>query len=72
MLEQVLPWADQLVKDFRDLFGYQLVATVSWKISYQADGPVAASGTLPARTTTSSADYPVSEARAFLVKGTAR
>ena len=52
--------------------GYQLVATVSWKISYQADGPVAASGTLLARTTTSSADYPVSEARAFLVKGTAR
>lgn len=27
VLEQVLPWADQLVKDFRDLFGYQLVAT---------------------------------------------
>ncbi len=52
--------------------GYQLVATVSWKISYQADGPVAVTGTLPSRTTTSSADYPVSEARAFLVKGTAR
>jgi hypothetical protein len=52
--------------------GYQLVATVSWKISYQADGPVAVTGTLPARTTTSSADYPVSEARAFLVKGAAR
>jgi hypothetical protein len=52
--------------------GYQLVATVSWKISYQADGPVAATGRLPSRTTTSSADYPVSEARAFLVKGTAR
>jgi hypothetical protein len=52
--------------------GYQLVATVSWKISYQADGPVGASGRLPARTTTSSADYPVGEARAFLVKGTAR
>jgi hypothetical protein len=51
--------------------GYQLVATVSWKISYQADGPVAATGTLPTRTTTSSAAYPVSEARAFLT-GTGR
>jgi hypothetical protein len=51
--------------------GYQLVAAVSWQISYRADGPVAASGTLPTRTTTSSAAYPVSEARAFLVQGTA-
>ena len=52
--------------------GYQLVATVSWQISYQAAGPVAASGTLPARTTTSSAVYPVSESRAFLVGGDGR
>jgi hypothetical protein len=51
--------------------GYQLVATVTWQISYRANGPVAASGTLPTRTTTSSAAYPVSEARAFLVGGTA-
>ena len=49
--------------------GYQLVATVSWQISYRAEGPVAASGALPTRTTTSSAAYPVSEARAFLVGG---
>lgn len=49
--------------------GYQLVAAVSWEISYHATGPVAAAGTLPSRTTTSSADYPVSEARAFLVPG---
>ena len=51
--------------------GYQLVAAVSWQISYRAAGPVAASGTLPTRTTSSSAAYPVSEARAFLVHGTA-
>ncbi len=51
--------------------GYQLVATVSWQISYRANGPVAAAGALPTRTTTSSASYPVSEARAFLVGGTA-
>lgn len=49
--------------------GYQLVAAVSWQISYRADGPIAATGTLPTRTTTSSASYPVSEARAFLVAG---
>ena len=49
--------------------GYQLVAAVSWQISYSADGPVAAAGALPTRTTTSSATYPVSEARAFLVQG---
>jgi hypothetical protein len=51
--------------------GYQLVATVRWQISYRAIGPIAASGTLPSRTTTTSAAYPVSEARAFLVEGTA-
>jgi len=51
--------------------GYQLTATVSWQISYSAAGPVAASGTLRARTTTSSDAYAVSEARAFLVQGTA-
>ena len=51
--------------------GYPVVAAVTWEISYHATGSVAASGTLPARTTTSSAAYPVSEARAFLVQGTA-
>jgi len=50
--------------------GYQLVATVRWQINYRANGPIAASGTLPSRTTTTSAAYPVSEARAFLVDGT--
>ena len=49
--------------------GYQLTATVSWQISYQAAGPVAQSGTLPTRTTSSTATYPVSEVRAFLVGG---
>jgi hypothetical protein len=51
--------------------GYQLVATVRWQISYRADGPIAATGALPSRTTTTSDAYPVSEARAFLVDGTA-
>jgi len=51
--------------------GYQLVAAVAWQITYRANGPVAAAGALPTRTTTSSAAYPVSEARAFLVGGTA-
>ncbi|RCG27115.1 DUF2398 family protein [Sphaerisporangium album] len=27
MLERVLPWADQLTRDLRDLFGYTLIAT---------------------------------------------
>jgi hypothetical protein len=49
--------------------GYQLTATVTWEISYRATGPTAATGTLPTRTTTSTAAYPVSEARAFLVQG---
>lgn len=51
--------------------GYQIVATVSWQISYRAAGPIVATGTLPTRTTTTSAAYPVSEARAFLVGGAA-
>lgn len=51
--------------------GYQLTATVSWQISYRAAGPVAASGALPTRTTSSSDAYAVSEARGFLVQGTA-
>ena len=49
--------------------GYEVVASVSWELGYQADGPVAASGTLASRTTTSSRAYQVSEARAFLVGG---
>jgi hypothetical protein len=51
--------------------GYQLIAAVTWQISYRATGPVAAAGTLPTRTTTSFTAYPVSEARAFLVPGAA-
>lgn len=49
--------------------GYHVFARVSWTISFTAIGPVAASGGLPARTTESELDYPVSEARAFLVGG---
>jgi hypothetical protein len=49
--------------------GYQVVAQVSWTISFAASGPVAGSGGLPARTTESDLVYPVSEARAFLMGG---
>lgn len=49
--------------------GYQVSATVGWSISYQASGPVPASGALPARATSTSIVYPVSEARAFLTGG---
>lgn len=49
--------------------GYEVAAVVTWQIRYRASGPVADSGTLPARTTTSTAAYSVSEARAFLVGG---
>jgi hypothetical protein len=49
--------------------GYTLEATISWQLSYQATGPVKASASLPARTTSVSISYPVSEARAFLGGG---
>lgn len=49
--------------------GYGVEALVVWRIRYQASGPIAASGTLPTRTTTTDAVYPVREARAFLVAG---
>ena len=49
--------------------GYSVEALVVWQISYSAAGPIAASGILPARTTETSAAYPVSESRAFLVSG---
>jgi len=49
--------------------GYTVHAVVAWRISYSANGPISGSGTLPTRTTESSASYPVSESRAFLVPG---
>jgi hypothetical protein len=49
--------------------GYSVEALVLWRITYSAAGPIAASGTLPARTTETSTAYPVSESRAFLVSG---
>jgi len=49
--------------------GYSVEALVVWRISFSAAGPVAASGALPVRTTETSASYPVSESRAFLVSG---
>jgi hypothetical protein len=47
--------------------GYEIEASVNWSISYQASGPVPASGMLPARTTSTSMAYPVGESRAFLI-----
>jgi hypothetical protein len=49
--------------------GYPLDALVHWAISFQATGPVSASGSLPSRTTSTGVAYPVSEARAFLLAG---
>lgn len=49
--------------------GYTVTAAVEWGISYTASGPVAAGGSLPSRTTSTSVAYPVSEARGFLVAG---
>jgi hypothetical protein len=49
--------------------GYSVEALVVWRITYTAAGPIAASGTLPARTTETSTAFPVSESRAFLVSG---
>jgi hypothetical protein len=47
--------------------GYSVAALVVWRISYSAAGPVAGAGALPVRTTETSASYPVTESRAFLV-----
>lgn len=52
--------------------GYEVEATVTWTITYQATGPIVASGTLPTRTTSASDTYPVGESRAFLTAGGAR
>jgi len=52
--------------------GYPVEAVVVWRITYGAAGPIAASGTLPARTTETSTPYPVNESRAFLVSGGAQ
>ena len=49
--------------------GYPLEARVHWAISFEATGPVSASGSLPSRTTSTGLAYPVSEARAFLLAG---
>jgi hypothetical protein len=49
--------------------GYPVEALVHWAISFDASGPVTASGSLPSRTTSTGVAYPVSEARAFLVGG---
>jgi hypothetical protein len=49
--------------------GYTVAAELAWGISYDASGPVSESGDLPSRTTGTSLDYPVSEARGFLTAG---
>jgi hypothetical protein len=53
--------------------GYQVGAGVEWTISFQATGPIATSGTLPPRTTSTGIAYPVDEVRSFLTSaGAAR
>ena len=52
--------------------GYAVEALVHWSISFVASGAVSASGSLPARTTSTGISYPVSEARGFLVGGATR
>lgn len=47
--------------------GYQIGAGVEWTISFQAAGPIATSGTLPPRTTSTEIAYPVDEVRSFLI-----
>ncbi len=47
--------------------GYQVEATVVWRISFTAVGPVATTGVLSSRTTSTSRVLPVSEVRGFLV-----
>ncbi len=51
------------------MHGYSIAALVHWRITFEASGPIVASGSLPSRTTTTGRAYPVSEARAFLVGG---
>lgn len=46
--------------------GYTVDATVTWRISYDANGPLTQSGALPARITVAGRSFPVTEARAFL------
>jgi hypothetical protein len=52
--------------------GYEVEGIVVWRISFIATGPIDASGALPPRTTETSAPYPVSEARGFLVSAGSR
>jgi hypothetical protein len=52
--------------------GYEVEAIVVWRISFIATGPIDVSGALPTRTTETSAPYPVSEARGFLVSAGSR
>jgi len=49
--------------------GYLVEAVVVWRVTFTAAGPIDASGGLPTRSTATSAAYPVSEARGFLVPG---
>lgn len=48
--------------------GYQVGAGVDWTISFQAMGPIATTGALPPRTTSTGIAYPVDEVRSFLTR----
>lgn len=46
--------------------GYEVEATIHWRVQYTASGRVRESGSVSPRSTTATLTYPVSEARAFL------
>jgi len=52
--------------------GYEVHATIEWRIAFQASGPISTAGALPSRSTESTLTYPVSEARAFLTEAGAQ
>ena len=52
--------------------GYEVHATLEWRIAFQASGPISTAGALPTRSTESTLTYPVSEARAFLTEAGGR
>jgi hypothetical protein len=61
---------DPYVSDACGQDGYALSASVTWTITYRATGPIDAAGGLPTRTTSTSADHPVTELRAYLDSST--
>ncbi len=63
---------DPNVSSFCGQNGYEVHATIEWRIAFQASGPISTAGSLPTRSTESTLTYQVSEARAFLTKASER